>query len=180
MSLTLTGVAPAQTEICNNGVDDNGDGAIDCADRTCVTSPLCTKFACRPDHSLGLLALDGTASVVAVQTVGAGDDQHASCATGMGGQDQDVDFTLPATADITIQWAQLSSGNHVLALFADDGTLFACDAGGALGCLPTLGNPVGQAQITNLPAGKYHLVVDANAAGSEGPIGLAISGLPSM
>jgi hypothetical protein len=98
----------------------------------------------------------------------------------MGGQDQDVDFTLPATADITIQWAQLSSGNHVLALFADDGTLFACDAGASLACIPTNGAPFGQQTLTAVPAGKYHLVVDANAAGSEGPIGLAISGVISM
>jgi hypothetical protein len=180
VNLTLTGVPPTMTEICNNGIDDNGDGAVDCADRTCVTSPLCTKFACRPDHTLGLLPLDGTANVVAVQTLGSGDDQQTSCATGMGGQDQDVDFTLPATADLTIQWAQLSSGNHVLALFADDGTLFACDAGASLGCIPTNGAPFGQQVITAVPAGKYHLVVDANAAGSEGPIGLAISGVISM
>ena len=180
VNLTLTGVAPAQSENCNNGVDDNGDGAIDCADRTCVTSPLCTKLACRADQSLGLLALDGTPHGAAVQTVGAGDDQHASCATGMGGQDQDVDFSLPATADLTIQWGQLPGGNHVLALFADDGTLFACDAGASLGCLPTNGVLIGQQVIARVPAGKYHLVVDANAAGNEGPIGVAISGVPSI
>ncbi len=180
VNLTLSGVAPTMTEICNNGIDDNADGAIDCADRTCVTSPLCTKFACRPDQSLGLLALSGAPQFVGVQTVGAGDDQHASCATGMGGQDQDVDFTLPATADITIQWAQLPGGNHVLGLFADDGTLFACDAGASLACIPTNGTPNGQQTITAVPAGKYHLVVDANAAGNEGPIGLAVSGVISM
>ncbi len=54
VNLTLTGVSPP-TEICNNGIDDDGDGAIDCADRTCVTSPLCTQFACRPDNSLGVM-----------------------------------------------------------------------------------------------------------------------------
>ena len=180
VNITLTGVSPTMTEICNNGIDDNGDGAIDCADRTCVTSPLCTQFACRADQSVGVLPLGGAPTFVGVQTVGAGNDQQASCATGMGGQDQDVDFTLPAAADITIQWAQLPGGNHVLALFADDGALFACDAGASLACIPTNGTLNGQQTITNVPAGKYHLVVDANAAGTEGPIGLALSGVNSM
>ncbi len=69
----------------------------------------------------------------------------------MGSQDQDVDFTLPGTADITIQWAQLPGGNHVLALFADDGALFACDAGASLACIPTNGSLNGQQTITNVP-----------------------------
>jgi len=34
-------IALAQTEICNNGIDDDGDGFIDCYDSKCSNSPFC-------------------------------------------------------------------------------------------------------------------------------------------
>lgn len=33
--------APVQTEICNNGIDDDGNGLTDCRDPACFTSPYC-------------------------------------------------------------------------------------------------------------------------------------------
>ena len=175
VDLTLIGVMNA-TEICDNGIDDDGNGLIDCADRTCVTSPLCT-IACHPDQSLGLLALNGVPVQVIVQTTAKGNDQQTMCASGMGGQDADVDFTVPGTADLLIEWAQF--GNHDLELFADDGALFACDAGASLACIATGGALSGQQTITRVPAGKYHLVVDADSVGDEGAIGLRITGVLS-
>ena len=107
-------------ENCNNGVDDDNDGAIDCADRKCVTTPACGRFACRADVTVGLLPLDGSPRSVVVQTAMAGDDQHAtSCASAPGGQDGVIDFQVPATADVTMQWAQV--GDHDFALYDDEG-----------------------------------------------------------
>ena len=52
-----------------------------------MTSPICSKFACRADQSLGIIPLDGSVHSVVVQTTGAGDDQtHTMCASGTGGQ----------------------------------------------------------------------------------------------
>lgn len=34
-------VPPAGVEVCNNGLDDNNDGLIDCADPQCVAAPSC-------------------------------------------------------------------------------------------------------------------------------------------
>jgi hypothetical protein len=76
-----------------------------------------------------------------------------------------------------IEWAQF--GNHDLELFADDGALFACDAGASLACIATGGALSGQQTITRVPAGKYHLVVDADSVGDEGAIGLRITGVLS-
>jgi hypothetical protein len=35
--------AMAQTEICNDGIDNDGDKLADCADPDCATDPACTK-----------------------------------------------------------------------------------------------------------------------------------------
>ena len=46
LALSWGGVAvaapPAGGEICDNGVDDDGDGKVDCADRECRDDPYCT------------------------------------------------------------------------------------------------------------------------------------------
>ena len=75
VALNLTGLQETVGEICDNGIDDDGDGFIDCADRKCVTSPECAKLACRADQSIGLLPLNGTPSSVVVQTTNAGNNE---------------------------------------------------------------------------------------------------------
>jgi hypothetical protein len=182
VDLTLFGDGETITEICNNGVDDDGDGATDCADLKCVTSPLCTKFACRATQSLGLIPLNGQfLPPVSVTTSMSGDNYTSTCTGGMGGQDADVDFQLPGTTDLTIEWAQLGGKNvnHDLSIFADQGPLTACDAGTPVACVPTNGQLNGQQIISGLPAGKYHMVVDADTAGDEGVVALVVSGVSS-
>jgi hypothetical protein len=177
VDLTLSGVAETITEICNNGIDDNGNGLVDCADPECVTSPSCERFACRAGQSLGLLMLNGRPISVSVTTVGAGDNESSMCTSGAGGQDVDIDFQLPGTTDLTIQWAQL--GKADFAIFSNEGRLFSCDAGSPVACIGAAQQPFGQQVITGLPAGSYHLIVDADVAGTEGPVGLEISGVNS-
>src|SRR6185503_12567220 len=122
VTLNLSGLREILREICDNNIDDDADGAIDCADRKCVTAATCAKFACRPDQSIGLMPLDGTPSAVVVQTTMAGDDQKMTmCASAAGGLDGDVDFQIPARADVTLEWAQV--GDHDFALYSDEGLL---------------------------------------------------------
>ena len=77
VTLTLTGIQETIREICDNGIDDDRDGATDCADRKCVTEAICAKFACRADQTAGLLPLDGSPVSVVVQTAMSGDDQKS-------------------------------------------------------------------------------------------------------
>jgi hypothetical protein len=176
VNLTLIGQQETVTEICNNGIDDDGDGAIDCADLKCVTSPECAKFACRADQSIGLLPLDGSAHSTVVQTTMAGDDQMKTpCVSAPGGQDADVDFQLPAPANLTLEWAQV--GNHDFAIYPDGGMLLACDAEPDATCVPSQAQSTGSF-VTALPAGRYHLVVDADRPGSEGGVVLQLSATP--
>ena len=66
------------------------------------------------------------------QTATAGDDQTTRRASSApGGQDGDVDFQVPAKADVTREWAQV--GNHDFALYDDEGTLLACEAATSFG-----------------------------------------------
>jgi hypothetical protein len=179
VSLTLTGIAEGAREICDNGVDDDGDGFVDCADVKCVTAAVCAKYACRPDQNAGLLPLDGTPASEVVQTAMAGDDQQmTSCVSAAGGQDGVVDFQLPAKADLTLEWAQV--GDHDFALYSNEGKLYACDAGTSFGCLASDGVSTGTHVFSGLPSGRYHLVVDADRPGKEGGVVLQLSAVASV
>jgi hypothetical protein len=178
VQLTLTGIREAVREICDNGIDDDGDGAIDCADLKCVTDPSCAKFACRADQLLGLVPLDGTLLTAVVQTSMSGDDQATTmCTSAPGGQDAVINFQLPALSDLTLKWSQL--GNHALAIYADAGTQLACEASTNWACFATAGVSPGTKVFPRLPMGRYHLVVDADHPGSEGAVILQLSALPS-
>jgi hypothetical protein len=179
VTLTLSGLSEQAREICDNGIDDDGDGAIDCADRKCVTAAVCAKFACRADQTAGLLPLNGSPVSLVVQTAMAGDDQKmTSCVSAPGGQDGDVDLQLPAKADLTLEWAQV--GTHDFALYSDEGQLFACDAGQAFACVTSDGIATGTHVFTGLPSGRYHLIVDADAPGKEGGVVLQLSAVASV
>ena len=176
VDLTLSGGAQRTLEICNNGIDDDGDGAIDCDDRKCATNVDCVALKCRPDKQLGLLALDGSTVSVAVQTSGAGDDQHkSSCVSGSGGGDVVVEFKLPGKTDLTIAWAQV--GNHALVLYQGDNAKVPCEANTLVDCTATKAVSTGSYVVKGLAAGKYYLVLDADKAGSEGGAVLQLSGL---
>jgi hypothetical protein len=174
VSVSLTGIREIIREICDDDVDNDNDGATDCMDRKCVTSPTCEKFACRTDKALGLLQLDGMVASAVVGTAGAGDDQSkTTCASAAGGQDGVVDFQLPAKADVTLEWAQV--GNHDFALYSNDGALLSCEAGTQCACISSGGGSTGSKVIPSLPAGRYHLVIDADKPGSEGGVVIQLS-----
>jgi len=174
VNLTLFGVQEKTLEICNNGIDDDGDGKTDCADLKCVTSPYCQKFQCRADQSMGLVPLDGSTVSTTVQTANNGDKFQTMCATMPGGQDAVVDFTVPSKANLKIEWAQ--AGNHVFALYTDINDLASCDAGTLVTCTPSMDQATGTITLNALAGGKYHLIIDADAAGSEGGVVLQVSG----
>ena len=179
VNLTLSGLSEQVREICNNGIDDDGDGFIDCADRKCVTAAVCAKFACRPDEDAGLLALNGTPVSLVIQTAMSGDNQTmTTCVSKPGGQDGDINLQLPAKADLTLEWAQV--GNHDFALYNDQGMLFACEAGTAVACIPSAGMATGTHVFTGLPSGRYHLIVDADAPGKEGGVVVQLSAVASV
>jgi uncharacterized protein (DUF2141 family) len=179
VNLTLFGVQENVIEICNNGVDDDNNGLVDCADPACFTSPYCTGQACMPVKDLGILPLDGTTKTsVTVQTSGAASTEgNVACVVAAGGGDQDVDFQMPSKGNLTVAWAQ--QGDAVFALYPNSSPLGACDSGAAAGCVTTAGTATGSTTFSALPAGKYHLIVKADKPGDEGGAVLQLSGTPT-
>jgi len=142
-----------------------------------VTSPYCQKFQCRADQSMGLVPLDGSTVSTTVQTANNGDKFATTCASASGGQDAVVDFTVPSKANLKIEWAQ--AGNHVFALYTDINDLAACDAGTLVTCTASMDQSTGSIDLSVLPGGKYHLIVDAAQPGAEGGVVLQLSGMPA-
>ena len=178
MNLSLTGIGDTTLEICNNGIDDDGDGAIDCYDRKCAGDPSCQKLVCQPDKPLGMLPLDGSPTSAAIQTSGVADKQTMTpCVSGKGGGDGVVGFALTTKADLTIEWAQV--GDHALAVYQVLDPRLPCEANTLIDCKATASVATGSYQLIGLAQGKYYLVVDADTASSEGGVILQLSGTPS-
>jgi hypothetical protein len=178
VNLTLLGVRETVLEICNNGKDDDGDGAVDCYDRKCAGDTNCKKVVCKVDKAIGTLPLEGTITMAALQTSGAGDDQiQTSCVSVKGGADAVASFKLTSKADLTIEWNQ--AGNHALVLYKEDDPRLPCDANIPIDCHATAGTTNGSYKVTGLDLGKYYLVADADKAGAEGAVILQITGSPS-
>jgi hypothetical protein len=179
VDLLLQGTAQRVLEICDNGIDDDGDGAVDCDDRKCAADESCSRQRCHPDKDLGLLAIDGSMVSLALQTSGAGNEQTKStCVSAPDGADAVVGFGLPGQTDLTVEWAQV--GNHALVLYQSDIAQLPCEANALVDCNATSGASTGSYLLKDLPAGKYYLVVDADKAGSEGGVILQLSGSPSQ
>jgi hypothetical protein len=178
VSLTLTGISGTILEICNNGIDDDGDGATDCYDIKCAGDPSCANLVCKPDQALGILRLDGTPTTAAVSTSRSAEKQATStCVSGKGGGEAAVGFTLTSKADLTIDWSQF--GNQALVLYQQVTPNLPCEANTLIDCRATAGAATGSYSLPGIAQGKYYLVVDADKAGSEGGVILQISGLPS-
>jgi hypothetical protein len=181
MRLTLSAINDRQLEICNNGIDDDGDGFTDCADRKCATSQYCTHAQCRPDATIDPMPLTGTTVFKQVLTNGNGVHGKSPCASAPGGQGGVVALTLTAAADLTLDFTQI--GQHALAVYTNDGTVLPCDDGTVLTCQTSMRNMSGEIKLSNVPAGRYYLLLvgdqpDSASTTYSGEVTIAISGLP--
>jgi hypothetical protein len=182
VNLTLSVVDDRQLEICNNGIDDDMDGFTDCADRKCATSQYCMHSQCTADATIDPMPLTGQNVFKLVQTSGNGVHATLPCATTPGGQNAVIGLNLTAAADLKLNFQQI--GNHDVAVFTNDGTALPCDAGTLVACVKGPGmNQSGMATFTNVPSGRYWIVIGADAPDtmtvqSSGSVNVAISGTP--
>jgi hypothetical protein len=170
--LTVTLSTPTLPEICNNGIDDNGNGLIDCADPDCFTSPNCINQECTPDFTVGALVVNGPGKSVSFTTKGADTSENLTCQGANGGGDVVVKFTLLETAGILLDFSQ--GGDHVIGLFRSPQPGEKCD-NDQLSCFDPSGSGGATVAWGEYPPGDYEFIFKALKPGQEGHIDATIS-----
>jgi hypothetical protein len=160
-TVTLSTGKSGATEICDNGIDDDGDGAIDCADHDCAAAPTCNL--CVPDLNLGTLVLGGGAKTATVDTSKGQNRYHPSSTGTSTGKDIVVQFSVPETAGLTLDTYQIS-GDHGYSLYSLPTPGEACDTT-ELGSTNLNGGYYQESNWTFFPAGTYLLIFKAIAPG---------------
>jgi hypothetical protein len=152
-------------ELCKNGIDDDGDGLVDCKDPDCTGVLGCPGPVCKPDYKTGPLVPGGKSASVSINLKSHNNDQTLSCALG-GGKDAVIEIDLPQVAALEINCNQ--SGDHILGLFDQGQPRDPCDKS-ELSCADPKVGPIGCHFFwTNMQPGKYYLIVEAFKPGSEG------------
>jgi hypothetical protein len=171
--VTITLTTPSSNEICNNGIDDNGNGLIDCGDPDCTTTPNCINTICNPDINLGALVVNAPGKSASFNTRQANDSGlNLNCQAARGGKDVVIRFTLRETAGILVEWNQ--SGDHVMALFREPPLGQKCDFD-QLSCYDPSRSSGGQVAFGEYPPGEYLLIFKATRPGAEGTVDATIS-----
>lgn len=108
----LLSLAAWSQEICNNGIDDDGDGFIDCYDKKCLNQSACTNFfikdtgcEARPD------TFDTFAMKLKYQSDPATTNPNARPATGDIDQDGKTEIVIPY--DLSTGWQNANSGINI-------------------------------------------------------------------
>jgi hypothetical protein len=158
-------------EICDNKKDDDGDGAVDCADPDCKSFPACQSTVCKPTVDFGVIQPKGSSSTRTVSTTGSKDVYLSTCAV-PGGGEVVTQLTLTGKTDLKLTYQQIT-GDHVFALFRA-GLNEACNAN-ARGCFDPQSQKNGSFSIKSLDAGVYYLIVEAFAKGLEGQVKVTLS-----
>ncbi len=184
VDLTLSVIDDRQLEICNNGIDDDGNGLIDCADPKCATAANCLNLVCKPAVTIDPVPLDGSTTIKLVTTAGNGTHGAVPCATAAGGNSAVIEFQLTTAADLTVQYTQI--GNHAIAVYNDISNMLPCDAASPpLACVAATGaNSSGMQTFTNVPAGHYYMIIAGDQPDGttqfSGAVDVAFSGTPHM
>ncbi|MSP61993.1 MAG: hypothetical protein EXR72_17010 [Myxococcales bacterium] len=169
--VTLTTPPIQKPEICDNGVDDDGNNLLDCADPACFGSVQCKNQQCNPDINVGTLVLNDPPKHAGFDTKGKKSDNILSCAGGKG-EDVVVQFSLKETVGVLMDWSQ--SGDHVVGLYQLPGNGNACDAI-PLSCYDPSGRKDDLVAWSELPPGSYMFIFQALKPGLEGHIEVDLS-----
>ncbi len=162
------------SEICDNGVDDDGNGLIDCADLACVNAPNCVDTECKPDLNLGALVVGDAPKTADFDTSTTSNRYHPTCAGSSTGDDYVVRFTLHETAGVLVQWTQGAGADHVITIFRTPPAGQACDAS-QMSCYYPGGSSGGTVAFAPRPAGDYLFIFKAIQPGAEGPMHISVS-----
>ena len=175
VSVTFKAYKNRGPELCSNGVDDDGDGLIDCLDPDCTGVVGCPGPVCVPDKKTGPLAPGGKGVSISVNTKQANNDQTVSCALG-GGKDVVIEVILTKVTALKVNCNQ--TGDHVIGLFAKGKPRDPCDKAKG-GCADPKTGPIGcNFYWGNMQPGTYYLVIEAFKPGSEGTFNINLQATP--
>ena len=167
--VTLTTPPIARKETCNNGVDDDGNGLIDCADPVCINDPACVKNICRPDVILGtIVPTNGqpqSGKLAQFDTHNGNPNFAVQC--GGKGMGRVVQFTLAETAGIALA-VESDTGDHVFGLYRLPPLGQPCDAMDLKSC--DLARVGAQEALGDFAPGTYLMIFQAIKPGDEGAI----------
>ncbi|MEO2148744.1 MAG: dockerin type I repeat-containing protein [bacterium] len=137
---TLPAGGGGNVELCSNGVDDDGDGMIDCLDPDCFTSPACLPAGAGDECSTAIAVVEGANAVDnTTMTTGTDPISDAQCtgtALGIFGQDAWYSFTPTSSGAMDVSTCDTINFDSDLAVYVGAcGTLdqIACNGDGA-GC----------------------------------------------
>ena len=173
-------------ELCDNQLDDDGDGQVDCGDLFCYGQGGCDLSACSPgqlpvpDYDAGGMntsnvplhpVLGADPSLIELNTRNSIANFPVTGCQGLFGNDQMVKFTLlePAVIQVGFKQNMTDAGDHVMALFfAGPGCTLAehecIDPGGVQDGVVTFpGDPT---EGGLYEAGDYYLVLKSMAGGA--------------
>jgi hypothetical protein len=166
---------PACTEtICDDMLDDEGDGLIDCDDPDCEASTLCTPSCALPPRNGGSLGSALGTLVATGSTSGLSSQGISSCGGG-GGPDVIYYWVAPNSGTYTFDTCSGSSYDTRLWLAADCAAL---DAGTNIGCNDDSCGLQSRVSRTMVAGEGILIGVDGFSTSSQGTYGLSISGPP--
>jgi hypothetical protein len=175
VSTGLTAFDPAES-VCDDGEDNDGDDATDCADTECIGAAACSGSACTVDHDLGTLGIGATITHTA-DTRGASSTLSLGCSPSDGG-DFVYSVSLAEPAYVWIDVDQEPGAGHATAVAFEAGPSTPCDEVEYL-CIDITdvdASPDAYGYLTvpeRLPAGTYFIILEA--AGEAGIVELSLS-----
>jgi hypothetical protein len=171
IDLTVFAYKNRKVELCHNGIDDDGNGLIDCADPACVSDPGCGSPVCAPDVDFGTLQI-GQSGRARLDVAGSTTTETVSCARGPD-KARVIQLTLAQHAGIAFDCRQ--TGQQVLGLFSQAGPRDGCDKN-ELSCADPQVLPFGcNFEIPNLQAGVYYVIAEGFQPGSEGTVDITLT-----
>jgi len=165
---------PTETEInCTDGMDNDLDDSVDCADADCASSPFCgagddcdNAVDVNGGDAVGA-EHDGVQIDLSGSTVGYGDDLAGSCSEPSGEAADSVwklELSVPMVIDVMLDF----EGYKYPSFYVLEGSCDGAEATCAAGDKEPL--PV----EVQLAPGTWFLVVDGNWAGDESPYSLSL------
>ena len=112
---------PAVETVCNDGIDDDQDGATDCADSDCATSPFCVAPTCSAAYTLACGQVDSWANYSFGSTNVINNYLGCSNNDNYPGPEYTYAFIAKASGKVTVSLTAKSAETDIIVLGDDKG-----------------------------------------------------------